>query len=337
MDAFSKVDDNVSKPVLGSDGAARWQAFSSQNHNNNSKASHGVAPKAPLKAADRAAGVQHWNEERQRENEARKRAGLTTSLDDKPGYTQFNNKKSNDDDDDGAPSAKERKRIAQRRRPDKEAYFVPSATFAGWKWDYIFTARPESEGTGYYWDGMDSLMELEGKRQRPATSSTTTSSSGKRKGDNQEDETNSDNDAGKTSQKKKKKKKKKPQTDQVTLVQDPTHPLEQVATLLQQRQLPPGWQSAKDPFSSKTYYYNATTGERTWTKPTTTAAAAANGTTSTANGTTAASTDAAATTTTTTTDLPQGWTEVIDANTGKVYYYNTQGETRWEHPTTSGG
>mmetsp|Transcript_31976 Transcript_31976/g.74714 ORF Transcript_31976/g.74714 Transcript_31976/m.74714 type:complete len:1120 (-) Transcript_31976:18-3377(-) len=208
MDAFSKVDDNVSKPVLGSDGAARWQAFSSQNHNNNSKASHGVAPKAPLKAADRAAGVQHWNEERQRENEARKRAGLTTSLDDKPGYTQFNNKKSNDDgDDDGAPSAKERKRIAQRRRPDKEAYFVPSATFAGWKWDYIFTARPESEGTGYYWDGMDSLMELEGKRQRPATSSAT-SSSGKRKGDNQEDETNSDNDAGKTSQKKKKKKKK---------------------------------------------------------------------------------------------------------------------------------
>jgi len=31
--------------------------------------------------------------------------------------------------------------------------------------------------------------------------------------------------------------------------------------------LPPGWQEMKDPSSGHSYYYNATTGETTWTKP----------------------------------------------------------------------
>ena len=32
--------------------------------------------------------------------------------------------------------------------------------------------------------------------------------------------------------------------------------------------LPPGWQAMSDPASGATYYYNATSGESTWTRPT---------------------------------------------------------------------
>jgi len=70
--------------------------------------------------------------------------------------------------------------------------------------------------------------------------------------------------------------------------------------------LPPGWVEAKDPKSGKTYYYNKTTKETSWKKPSASAAAD---------------------------ELPPHWAEVKDPNSGKTYYYNkVTKETSWKRP-----
>jgi YHS domain-containing protein len=270
----------------------RWQNFRKDNNQNNRKS---VAPTAPLKKADKlATGFASWGEEQAHEEKVRKEAGHASTG---SGYTTFKKK-------DGAEEAAERKRIKQieaRIRPDDNDFFKASTTFQGWKFNYIFTTRPD-RGTGYFWDGMDAIKELRGELKvdrKPAKSEETT---------------------GDESAKPKKKKRKKNQGP--TIISDPNNPMEQVLALIQKRKqgltgnidqsLPVGWEKAQDPASGKQYYFCRATGERSWTKPD---KAQSNSQSNESEG------------------LPEGWNSATDAATGKVYYFNKNGETKWTKPS----
>ena len=79
--------------------------------------------------------------------------------------------------------------------------------------------------------------------------------------------------------------------------------------------LPPGWSSAIDPNSGRTYYVNSATGQTTWEPP--------------------ASAPPPANPPPPPGPPPSGekWNEVRDPNTGRVYYHNPQtGATSWTKP-----
>lgn len=70
--------------------------------------------------------------------------------------------------------------------------------------------------------------------------------------------------------------------------------------------LQPGWRCALDPAHERVYYYNLSTGVRTWIKPSTGP------------------------------PLPPGWVEVQDANTGGSYFCSAHvGQSQWLHPLIS--
>ena len=337
--AYNAVDELVAKPVFGSDGAKKWQSFAAAVAQP-SKSS--VAPTVPLKAIDRATGFTSWKEEREYSNQIRQNdnhAKNSTSS----GYTNFTGKGNQNKNE---MSSKERKRIERRIIGDQQEYFIPSATFDGWKFDYVFTTRVESHGTGYYFDGMDSLKLLRGQiseddipssakilsceittKKRPSLQATgdvdeaTTTLTGK------------NDDAEPIKKKKKKAKNLAP-----VIVNNPNHPLEQIAAILAQRQqpssssslsdseailLPVGWEVAKDSQTGQHYFFNRTTGERSWERPTSAPQFPCVTTTNT-------------TTTTKTPSCPNGWNVTRDPSSGKEYYYHAQtGETSWEKPTTT--
>lgn len=282
---FATVDKAVSKTVFGSDGAANWQSFQASNSALSSKKTSSVAPTAPLKRSDRASGITSWEQERSVEKKNRNESGSAPM---NAGYTNFAEKPMD-------PSQrKETKRIEERKIRPNQQYFIPSVTFTGWKWDYVFTTK-EQRGTGYYFDGMDSLKELRGELQRPLETTKATTTVSEKSGDEP------------TSDRPKKKKRKK---ESPVILSDPTNPREQVMVGLTARMqqqttgdLPPDWESAVDPTSKKTYYFHRTSGQRTWEKPT-----ASN---------------------------KWKQVETKDEATGKVkvYYYNeTTRETRWDKP-----
>jgi hypothetical protein len=152
--AFASVDALASKPILGSDGAANWQEFRTKNKD--AVISKGTAPHAPLKKADRlGTGFQSVKEERSHEEKVREEGNEARM---NSGYTTFKRKQNQGDIEE----KKRRKMIEERIRPDKVKYFIAAITFEGWKEDYIFTTR--ERGTGYYWDGMDSLKKLRGEQ-----------------------------------------------------------------------------------------------------------------------------------------------------------------------------
>lgn len=287
--AFSSVDARVAKPVLGSDSAAAWQSFQSTNKTVFKKSS--VAPTAPLKAADRAAGFTSWREERQNEERVRELAGEAAV---NAGYTQF---KAKDDDDDSKLTKKERQRIEKRLLGEDQDYFIPSKTWQGPKWDYVFTTKPH-HGTGYYFDGMDSLKRLRNAEKKG--NGRINADESKKRSSEEHSVTAAINLQADDQEPKKKKKKSKKGATAVTIVHDPTNPLQQVAEALQKkRQEQQQWQTAVDPSTNKTYYYNPLSGERSWDKP-----------------------------------LPVGWQVATDATTGKEYYYNADtGVTAWERPS----
>lgn len=297
FDAFSSVDKLVSKPILGSDGAASWQEFRKENKTLASK-KNSSAPLAPLKKADKlGTGLQSWNAERQQEVKSRKETGSAALGE---GYTEFHQKNAHEE----AAQRKERKRIEAKIRPDDKEYFIKASTFEGWKFDYVFTTR-ETYGTGYYFDGTDSIKKLNGDDLIELSSSN--NQTGKHKAtlttiDNSEEEP------------KKKKRKKKTKAGPV-FVETPNHPLEQVRLAIQKRNerlaggnnnedtLPKGWECAVDPSSKNVYYFHRESNTRQWDKPKFKEP-----------------------------QLPEGWKSVKDAKTGKFYYYHTSGETRWERP-----
>lgn len=74
--------------------------------------------------------------------------------------------------------------------------------------------------------------------------------------------------------------------------------------------LPPGWLEAKDPETSSIYFYNQSTGQSQWERPTTKAAVYLPPPL-----------------------LPSDWQEATDSTTGQKYYYNLKtNESTWERP-----
>jgi len=306
-EAFNAVDDLVSKPVLGSDGAGRWQNFRQGNKLLNRQS---TAPTAPLKATDRKAGFGSWQQERQNEAAVRIQAGEAAL---NAGYTTFNNKA----DAEEAARLKREKQVRKRIRPDDVTYYCAAETFQGPKFDYVFTTK-ESR-TGYYWDGMESVKKMDrggaNEEDAPLSASTNADSGGKldssaaaaatAEGEAESTRQQPSDGSQKLLPIKKKRKKEKP-----VMIDDPNNPMEQVAAALQRRQQQVtvgaavtgrDWEAAVDPSTGKMYYYCRTTGDRAWEKP-----------------------PAA---------LPEGWQSAVDATTGKEYFFNAvAGETRWERP-----
>ena len=272
-----------------------------------------VAPKAPLKKLDKVgAGFSSWEDEQKHEAAVRKAAGDAELG---SGYTHFSRK----NDTEEAAQRKIQKMIESRTRPDDKEYFIPKATFAGWKFDYIFTTR-EGRGTGYFWDGMDSIKKLKGElkdepKSKGDNDHDSKQSTGKRSNNNVDDSKEKDEKSNHPKKKKKRKKNAGP-----IIVEDPNNPLEQVSRIIQQRNqaldqtpLPAGWEAAVDPTSRKTYYFQRATGKRSWEKPALEDSSELSG----------QSQD----------DLPDGWKAAKDASSGKTYYYHTNGTTVWEKPT----
>mmetsp|Transcript_5442 Transcript_5442/g.8068 ORF Transcript_5442/g.8068 Transcript_5442/m.8068 type:complete len:322 (+) Transcript_5442:86-1051(+) len=320
MSSFSvlnDVDEQTSKTILGSDGAARWQDFRSGSK---IKAKTSVAPAIPLKKLDRALGTKSISDERATEAKIRKDAGDRELH---AGYTEFQRK----NDHEEIAAQKKRKLIVDRVRPDDAPYFFPAETFEGFKFDCVFTTK--SRGTGYYWDGWDSMKRELGEDKPAANNDTTLVTA-------EDDQVNP---------KVKKKTKKKRKLQETIIESDEYNPMEQVQIALRRKQaalnasaptqrrevsvsdavalgassnelkstakealteseaLPSGWESAKDPSSGKTYYFCRTTAERSWTKPVLID------------------------------ELPAGWKSAKDPNSSKLYYYHSDGRTSWTKPT----
>jgi len=236
-DAFATVDSLVSKPVLGSDGAASWQEFRS-NHKSKGASSRGVAPHLPLKRSDKLSGMKSIQEERRNEQQIRSDSGDRQMG---SGYTVFKRKNTMEE----AVERKRRKMIQDRKRPDDQTYFIKAETFQGWKEDYAFTTRDSR--TGYYWDGMDSIKKLNGADLDDDST----------KQNNDDITTNHEGSVeAKTKSSKKKKKKAK----------DQKHKKNDEAVGAES-DLPKGWQMALDPASGKTYYCNVELNKTVWEKP----------------------------------------------------------------------
>ncbi len=252
------------------------------------------------------------------------------------GYTTFKRKQ----DHEEIAAAKRKKLILERVRPDDVPYFLKAETFEGYKFDYIFTTR--DRGTGYYWDGMDSMRKELGIEPTYAKEMET-----KIEGDV--------NETSKSNTKSKKKKRKKSEHVIAVIESDPNNPMEQVAQAILRRKqaldAPPtallgvsqtavdavalgagagavqlastsankalepelvaaGWEAALDPKSGKIYYFRRSTNEQSWEKPKITKPQPAMEQS----------------------NLPDGWKSATDPNSGRVYFYDTSGNTSWEKP-----
>lgn len=331
---FNEVDESVAKPVLGSDGAARWQDF---KQDSKLKTTSSVAPALPLKKLDRALGTKSIRDEQANEAKIRRDAGDREAG---SGYTDFKRKS----DHEEIAAEKKRKLVLDRVRPDDVPYFLAAETFEGYKFDYVFTTK-DTRGTGYYWDGTDSMKKELG--QAPAYSEVG--------GDADADAT----EEAKQSKRKKKKKKKKIREVEIVPEIDQFNPMEQIAQAISRRNqlatrtaplpntdaatkakadaaalgadskvlnlatstavtgtLEPelvaaGWESAKDPNSGKAYYFRRSTNERSWNKPNLPKKSAEE---------------------TEKKLLSKGWKSAKDPSSGKFYYYHTSGKTSWENP-----
>ncbi|KAL3782536.1 hypothetical protein HJC23_005210 [Cyclotella cryptica] len=362
---FNEVDESVAKPVLGSDGAARWQDF--RKDAKKVITSTSVAPLLPLKRLDRALGTSSINDERAIEAKIRSEAGDRELG---AGYTDFKRK----GDHEEAAARKKRKLILDRVRPDDALYFIEAETFEGFKFDYVFTTR--DRGTGYYWDGMDSRNKELGR------ASAENDSDKNNNGDvNGEDASGDAKTKSVVKTKKKKKKSKEHLIEALVPESDPYNPIEQVAAAIMRRNqalaAPPtafvgastivsdavalganagalinstagetlepelvaaGWESAKDPNSGKIYYFQRSTNERRWNKPSVQTQSL---------GTSTVVSDALVLGASTATLLPSkveetlepelitaGWEVAKDSNSGKTYFFRrSTNERSWTKPS----
>ena len=339
---FAEVDELVSKPVLGSDGAATWQEFKKAS---GKPFSAGTAPALRVKRSDRlGTGLSTLDEERGREEEVRREGG------DAPlggGYTEF---KRRGPDSDEIASKKRARLILERVRPDGVTYFVKAETFDGCKEDYVFTTR--ERGTGYYWDGMESA-----KKQMGLPS-----------GEIAQEANVNDSTVTEEKKTKKKKKRKKPDVSEEGLAVEPNgrsmHPMEQVAAAIQRMKesgdrsrgqgvtspltaqvsgqpLADGWEMATDPSTCRIYYFHRPSRERRWDPPPggsvvkdskislsaneTTPSHHVDGESAIAKGLAVESNEGD--------NLPDGWKAIEDKDSSRLYYYHSSGKTSWVRPT----
>ena len=306
--AFAAVDSMVSKQVHGSDNTASWQSFQNESKSSlRSKGamSTGAAPVMPIKRADRlGTGMQSRDDEKRHENQIRKEAGQAPVG---SGYTAFKRKV----DHEAVASAKRAKLVADRVRPDDVRYYIAAETFQGWKEDYVFTTK--DRGTGYYWDGMDSLKKQLGLSSGGPSSGVVPETKAKVDdaiGSN--DALPEDTAATKKKRKKKKKSKSKDGTDGTTVVEDDSNnPMDQIAAAIQRR-------------NQAMMYPPGSVGR-----------AAAAGGVADAN---AAAADAIGLTgsglpSQVTALAAKGWEKTTDPSSGKEYYFNrSTGKTKWNNP-----
>jgi hypothetical protein len=327
FDAFAKVDAIVAKKVIGSDGAASWQSFRDENPTTKDRHYSSNAPKAPLKKADKlGTGFSTWDEERDHEKKVRKDAGHANTG---AGYTNFSKKQNR--------SNKDKQAIIDRIRPDDIQYFIPSKTFQGWKFDYIFTTRNSvHNGTGYYWDGMDSIKKQNGEviiGEGPKLANNQANNNNDK--DKRKKVKSSSSSSNNKEEKKKKKRKKNNNDNGPVIVHNPNNPMEQMQAILERRNqqltgmlptttdddssvLPSGWGAAKDPSTGKTYYFHRATGDRSWEKPKIPPDSKGHD-----GGDGENNADEA---------LSMGWKSVVDKASGKTYYHHTNGEVTWTNP-----
>jgi len=288
-DAFSTVDSLVSKPVLGSDGAASWQEFQSSNKKS---ISQGVAPHIPLKRADKLSGMKSIQEERKNEQNIRQDGGDRNMG---SGYTVFKRK----NDLEEIAERKRRKMIEARKRPENQKYFIKAETFGDWKEDYVFTTR--DRGTGYYWDGMDSIKKLNGKDVGGGESIL-----GVGTADDEGAGGAGGADGGIMPEEPKMKKKKKNKDGKKKSKSAATV---SAAGEITETDLPIGWTAAIDPSSGNTYYYNVQLNKTVWEKPKPIDEEKDE-------------------------SLLEGWEAAKDPSTGKTYFFNrTLNKTVWERQT----
>ena len=106
---------------------------------------------------------------------------------------------------------------------------------------------------------------------------------------------------GTETKKKKPARSKRKEPKKPTFVSDPSNPYEQIARLTAgSKPFPNGWEEAVDETTKSKFYFNRSTGERSWKYPS---------------------------------GLPPNWESVKDQKSGKVYYFNrVTSETRWSTP-----
>ena len=235
FDAFNGVDESVSKPILGSDGAASWQEFCKDNGVIFSKQKASSAPLAPLKKADKlGSGMKSWQEERAAEAQARKESGQAAAGD---GHANFKKK----DGQEEAMQRKERKRIEQRKRPETAKCFLAAKQFEGWKWDCVFTTKTKN-GLGCHWDGSGSVKRLNGLWPAMAgpddlphhgTAKTAVEKETDDDGNNNNNKRDQDGEVEESSGLTKKMKKRIKIAP--VIVEDPNHPMEQVQAAIRRR------------------------------------------------------------------------------------------------------
>ena len=258
-----------------------------------------------MKRADRlGTGMQNRDDEKRHEDSIRREAGLAPVG---SGYTAFKRKL----DQDAVASAKRAKLVADRVRPDEKRYYIAAETFDGWKEDYIFTTR--DRGTGYYWDGMDSLKKQLGLSAGGPSSAVVAEETGaKDTGASNDDDAVPEDTAPSKKKRKKKKKSKNKDTNLAAHIEDGSNnPMDQISAAIRRRnQLmmhPPG---SAGRAAAAAGLADAST-------------AAADAIGLTGSGLPSQITALAA----------KGWETAKDPSSGKEFYFNRgTGERSWDNP-----
>jgi hypothetical protein len=248
---FNAVDAAVSKPVMGSDGAAQWQEFRSRKHvvTTAGRKSSSTAPTAPLKRADRAMGFSSWQDERAVEATTRQETGDRAMH---GGYQHFHKRKNKED------NKKEETDYSVPERHNGELPRPAVATATAMTMD-----NGGGNGNANNDTAISSSSEKKTKKKRKTKEESASAAPVVIR-----DPTHPLEQVAAAIQ------RQKMMQQQHTTTPDGGG----------------GWETAIDPTSQRPYYFHRPTGQRTWDRPTSSMVVAAT-TTTTSTTTTATKTD----------------------------------------------